>query len=143
MQNEQIEQEFFEAFGIEPTCERSCLDCPDFETSKNGIEWANRPCPNNCEFLSERNYPPITPEIVLGLMQIILEYIDKKNEEHVYHYFLTKYKVGNKYAFGMQHSENDEIIGEYPEYGKTNEEAMLSLCLKLKDEIKEDIKKIF
>lgn len=88
------EEKFFKAFGIELTCEKSCLDCPDFEASKNGIEWANRPCPNNCEFLSERNYPPITPEIVLKLEEILFV-----NRFHRVASLNTQYSLGNTFIY--------------------------------------------
>lgn len=62
-----IEQEFFEAFGIEPK---------DKYIGKKNEMLCNH-CEDNCYGCSNKlyvkNYPPITPEIVLGLITILVK----------------------------------------------------------------------
>lgn len=64
-----IEQEFFEAFGIEP--KRRFFQC------KNGIDYyedCELVCNECSEAIYQEKYPPITPEIMLNLQVILCNF---------------------------------------------------------------------
>src|SRR5574344_1012403 len=65
-----IEQEFFEAFGISKIDGFKCIPHNTIENKCEHIISGFTDCCSNCEHL-EKIYPPITPEIVLGLIEIL------------------------------------------------------------------------
>ena len=70
-----IEQEFFKAFGIKKIqVENSCLNHYNFSSyEKDYCDIVNNNC-DICKFNHDNSYyPPITPEIVLKLINIILK----------------------------------------------------------------------
>lgn len=133
--NNQTEQEFFNTFDIprKSQCKHSS-DCDKCKECFIGLK-----------------YPPITPEIVLQLINII---VDKYNNIGFQKWYRGK-KIGDK--------ENSKIFYEclcgseleifdsrpvelyYPKYaeGETKQQALLKLCIQLKDEIQEQVKELF
>src|SRR5574344_736895 len=138
-----MEQEFFEAFGIEPTmlCNCSyknlqeyryeygddvCEHIDDFEFSCKDCEKSKKSIPY---------YPPITPEIVLKLIKVIADkgYSFKVFEAE------DMFNNGIKYITNAITDIKHDIYGR----GKTIDEAVISLCIQLKDEIQDQVKALF
>ena len=70
-----MEQEFFEAFGIKKIqVENSCLNHYNFSSyEKDYCDIVNNNC-DICKFNYDNSYyPPITPEIVLKLITILVK----------------------------------------------------------------------
>ena len=105
-----MEQEFFEAFGIEPKIKYDEFNIDDEKV-----------------LMPYQEDPPITPKIVLGLEEII---IDK-------YYNLTLNKSNDDYPY--QYETRDL----FTDWCKTQKEALLSLCIGYKDEIQPEVKELF
>lgn len=113
-----IEQEFFEAFGIEPKCIT--------EEIGNILGF--------CNTAIKYIYPPITPEIVLGLIKIII------SKDYVFNIWETNMFTNNdKYIANASNSVRHDIYGR----SNTFNDTILSLCIKLKDEIQDQVRELF
>ena len=69
-----IEQEFFEAFGIEPKWDNiKCCGQLDGHKCNLYVFPSDKCRVNKCKFVYSYDvvYPPITPEIVLGLIELM------------------------------------------------------------------------
>ena len=123
-----IEQEFFEAFGIE---KKEYKTCDAAETSPF-CPFDDADC-DNCglHVTYKTDYPSITPEIVLGLIKIIihkgLEFGLSYSELHNT-YFASKDDGNNSYLSCQEYSLKD---------------AILSLCINLKHELQSEVKELF
>lgn len=107
---DKIEKEFFEAFGTEPK-----------EPCKYGYGCGHaKPC---CP--RKKCLPPITADIILGLMQIILEYIDKNNCE-------TLHVNNGQFYFDF-----------YSASGENIKECVLLLCIQIKNKIQTEVRNLF
>ena len=146
-----MEQEFFEAFGINKIDGHNCIP---YNTIKNECEYIingfTDSC-SNCEHL-EKHYPPITPEIVLKLEEILLNTFQN-----------FKYKTGienNTYSNGIKgvigcfcsnkipFKGNNYFLGRADSYewagiGDNRLDALLNLCIQLKDEIQDQVRELF
>ena len=115
-----IEKEFFEAFAIEKTGCKTCVyGSKKWQDCKNEMGVA---CPEE-----KYTYPPITADIVLGLEEIIINKC----------YNLVLNKAEDDYPY--QYETKDFFTDWY----KTQEEALLSLCIGLKDEIQHEVRNLF
>lgn len=129
-----IEQEFFEAFGIEPIrCVTESLLTIGHKCEQDYDDYVKRQKSKGLVNILEFIYPPITPEIERKLEEIII----KK-------YFSFGYAFDEKVkfkwcAFYAKDIKTDEVLC----FGKTRQEALLNLCIQLKDEIKEEVKECF
>ena len=133
-----MEKQFFEAFGIEPTmlCNCSyknlqeyryeygddvCEHIDDFEFSCKDCEKSKKSIPY---------YPPITPEIVLGLFKIIL---DSGKD------LLFTRDTDNRYLV-----RKNVIMRELDWHsGNSINDIILSFCIEYKDELFEDVRALF
>lgn len=128
MTEKNIEQEFFEVFRIEPKeiYEYKLYWAGQKKLTKS--EYENLPDKHNWELKENlgKIYPPITPEIVLGMLQIIL------NNE------MAKRNVLHRFKF--YYSDENEI---------NIKEILLKICIKIqKDDlfqkkVQEQIKELF
>lgn len=122
--NNQTEQEFFKCFGIEKKAYKRKYEL-NFKTVKMPI----------------LKYPKITPRIALRLEEIILD--DKK---HLYSTKLTYFKTPNQKYRCNFNSDKAVGFGTLAVFGyekKTKIEALLDLCIQLKDEIQNEVKELF
>lgn len=110
--NNQTEQEFFEAFEIEG-------------------EWLNRFDWQNKTGKRAYVYPKITPEIILGLEEIIA----KKSSG------LTLNFDKNGMCWYLKDFGYETVLGSGIFYSRID--ALLSLCIQLKDEIQNEVKELF
>lgn len=125
-----MEQEFFEAFEIEP--KRRFFQC------KKGIDYyedCELVCNECSEAIYQEKYPPITPEIVLKLIKIIADkgYSFKVFEAE------DMFNNGIKYVTNAITDIKHDIYGR----GKAIDEAVISLCIQLKDEIQDQVRALF
>ena len=118
-----IEQEFFEAFGIEPKQHKSnrCLNidyCGVLEEEPPKMKFVCDKCENKNikEVVLFETYPPITPEIVLGLMTLL------------FNFTLKKYPKTTGLNFDIKRDIKEQI---------------LSGCVHLKDEIQDQVNVLF
>ena len=115
-----IEKEFFEAFSIKKV--REC------ELRNECFLGFAHTC-HECDIYGQAYevYPPITPEIVLKLEEII---IDK-----YFNLILNKAKDDYPYQY--------ETKDLFTDWCKTKKEALLSLCIGYKDEIEDQVRNLF
>ena len=128
-----IEKEFFEAMKIKPTmlCQCSFKNLKDYRYEYgddccehlDDFEFSCKDCEKSIQNIPL--YPTITSDIVLGLMQIILEYIDKNNCE-------TLHINDGQFYFDF-----------YSVSGENIKECVLQMCIKLEDKISEEVKALF
>ena len=132
-------KEFFEAFNLSEwtdCCTNEDVGYCEYQTSN---KCTNRECWNNCNFAIDGYfYPPITSDIVLGLEEIIIDkfgdiYWDKK----------AIHKDGHQMYRCKCTLKNDEIQAMWA-IGTTKKEALLDLCIYLKnDDIKYQVRELF
>jgi len=143
-----IEQDFFKTFGIEP----NYWYYTEIGSDRYKLPRINRFLIGKTELIKlltdnlyrrenfivavkvlkvEKNYPPITPEIVLGLENILIDkYKDitiSKNQGGWYHYTAD---INGKGLWEVSGSKN-------------RTEQLLSLSILLKDEISEEVLTLF
>lgn len=111
-------EEFYKTFNIGKTRE-----CSKRYECTYGV---SEHCEKNCNFTTPLIYPPITPEIVLGLEEII---INKYDSTEVFKNAYTIWFTGTEDALHVS--------------GKTRQDALLKLCIQLKDEIQDQVRGIF
>ena len=130
-----IEQEFFKAFGIPKMgCSRDDNPCTYKSEKWNKCKNEGMECQEN-----EFNYPPITPEIVLGLMKTIIKLRD--NEQNTL--LIIKNNKDNKYSWVLEENTEDYNNFTTEEEYNSLEDCILSLCIQLKDEIQAQVKELF
>ena len=135
-----IEQEFFEAFGIPKMgCSRDDNPCTYKSEKWNKCKNEGMECQEN-----EFNYPPITPEIVLGLEEIIIK--NKKCCDLTIHFIKHGYGANGGYLYTflgyLPTSKNDTQI-KIIASGNTRKDALLKLCIQLKHELQSEVKELF
>lgn len=125
-----IEQEFYEAFGIEP---KPMYWCKKYdETMIADCRYPNRDkeC-LTCEqhYIKEQIYPPITSKTVLNLIKIILDcdidILIAKDENG----YIARKNI-------MSYSMHWVVDGNF-------NNTVLKLCIQLKDEIQDQVKALF
>lgn len=148
-----IEKEFFEAMEIKPTmlCQCSFKNLKDYRYE---YEYGDDNCEHSDDFefsckdceKSIQNiplYPPITSDIVLGLEEIILD----KHKARYSVSFSYNWNYNGRY-YTCSYSAN-QCYCPYDSKFKTSnpfnnkKDALLSLCVQLKDEISEEVKALF
>lgn len=117
-----IEQEFFEAFRIEPEMHEG----RDYDSDGNICSWYPE-------------YPSITPEIVLGLVNIIIRYFMTDAVTFAFNENKQEYGVGIEFITEFAYEKPDIKTA----YGKTFEECVLNLCIKIQSEIQNEVRKLF
>ena len=134
-----IEQEFFEAFGIDktvPACDINrkigddglCFFKPCYQPTKTKNIY--------CEFYRQYAYPPITPEIVLGLEDVLIkEYPSVQYSKDI------DEEIGS--CIELRACQFIRTPANNKAIGKTRKEALLRLCIQLKDEIQDQVKALF
>jgi len=87
----------------------------------------------------------ITVEIREKLEEILLELCRVRTINSArYYYFIGKIKShSGTYGMAIQHKEDDEIIGCHHVWGGNAQEALLKLCIQLKDEIQNEVQALF
>lgn len=133
------EQEFFEAFEIEAVryyyVEYPFYICKTKQELINHIKQYKGSkvlCGKTKVKQVTYNYPPITPEILLKLIKIIIKQ---------YRDFCIRDYLGAEYKAMCDNNWEDwEKEGKDC---KTEEEAILSLCITIKDEIQDQVRGIF
>ena len=109
-------KDFFECFGIEPEMQEG----REYDSEGNVCSWYPV-------------YPTITAEIVLKLEEIILN----KGTGISY----LNHDKGFEFRFSYAY-KNFEYMTK-SSMGKTRQEALLNLCIQLKDSIKDKVKELF
>ena len=123
-----MKKEFFEAFGIEPTIKWLGNN---FSSGKQWFTYEIRDKFGNINE-TKKFYPPITPEIVLGLEEII-----RQNN-----------KIKLELIFGSEFVYRYELIREYGSIHnrishKSRKDALLKLCIQLKHELQSEVQQLF
>src|SRR5574344_1773949 len=143
-----IEQEFFKSFNI-PTKFYTTINLGDLDNNYQEVSastlqelfeennfWFDEYIEDINDFHDwEEKYPPITPEIVLELIKIIADkgYSFKVFEAE------DMFNNGIKYITNAITDIKHDIYGR----GKTIDQAVISLCIQLKDEIQDQVKALF
>lgn len=126
-----IEQEFFEAFGIEKQ-----YKCDSSKTHNKGGQYKGLVCNSVCKecYFKVLEYPHITPEIVLGLIKIII------CKDYTFNIWETDMFTNNdKYIANASNSVRHDIYGR----ANTFNDTVLSLCIQLKHELQSEVKELF
>lgn len=84
-------------------------------------------------------YPPITPEIVLGLLEIISKCEAIDSTELVYHPLDEKYSL---LATFITEFSNEKPVKELT-FDETLNGLVIKMCIQLKDEIQTEVQKLF
>lgn len=141
-----IEQEFFKTFGIEEY--RVCNHQRQHGFCAMGKGCDNHSCKEN------KGYPPITPEIVLKLEEVLFNincsgvHMSRclghhKSENGMTHcHFEWGYEA---FDLGDYFESEDKTYNDwhYESQNKDRTKALLSICIQLKDEIQEQVKAVF
>ena len=137
------EQKFFEAFGIEPTMLCNCsyknlqeyrYEYGDDVLQEYRYEYGDDVCEHIDDFEfsckdCENYYPPITPEIVLGLEAIVMLVNDD------YNFSVEQFSDESRFLFC-----DKKVILENENNLK---DCILSSCIQLKYEIKDQVRALF
>lgn len=141
-----IEQEFFEAFGIEPSKHFFCgkhlprykCVCWDRARQRNSYckdwDYKNKKCEFYTEDIERRYYPSITPEIVLGLFDILLYGWEVK---------IRKPQVKDGFWYRIFLFKESEVIWFKTTLKPTLQDAIMDLLIQLQPEIQNQVKELF
>ena len=126
-----IEKEFFEAFGIEPsTCTLESLITKGFRSTQPFDDYTKNELALDRIKIIEYFYPPITSDIVLNLFKIILD-----NGKDL----LFTRDTDNRYLV-----RKNVVMRELDWHSGNNiQDIILSFCIEYKNELFDDVRALF
>lgn len=126
------EERFYKAFGIEPTYKSGYCDCDTSAFCPFSDDEIIKPDCKDCGYWEIEELPrQITPEIILKLEEIIL----KKEYDLIYDFNPAIGYCLSTGRYSINFPSAYECI--------TRIEALLEVCIQLKDEIQEEVKAVF
>lgn len=121
-------KEFFETFGIEPsTCTSESLITKGFRSTQPFDDYTKNELALDRIKIIEFFYPPITSDIVLGLIGIFIDF-DRIE--------LVKTNKGNLHEYIY-------VLGENTFTANTRKDALLLMCIYFAEDIVEDVRALF